>query len=209
MQNPARDTLTFRNRHTETALPMRSSGPFYLARVSVAPASTGTRHLALDRGRPRDTHPLRRSVPQEVHSRRHGRTRLADRVQELSRTYDKFERMAAASGKAGNLRGQTQPGGNPFEAARDAEYPLPALEQGYAAQLLEGAARQAGYHPFPRPVANTSRVHKPGRLEVQRLRLLRSLRAVRVRGQREGQPPHHVYRSRWPAPISSFGPTPG
>ena len=47
----------------------------------MAPASTGMVSSALDRGRPRDTHPLRRSGRQEVHSRRHGRTRLADRVE--------------------------------------------------------------------------------------------------------------------------------
>ena len=33
----------------------------------------------------------------------------------------------AVSGKAGNLKGQIQPGGNPFEAPRQRDYALPPL----------------------------------------------------------------------------------
>src|SRR5215472_13059343 len=46
---------------------------------------------------------------------------------ELEPYYDKFEYTAAVSGKAGNINGQILPGGNPFEAPRTREYPLPPL----------------------------------------------------------------------------------
>src|SRR5437588_502476 len=46
---------------------------------------------------------------------------------ELEPYYDKFEHTAAISGKAGNVKGEIQPGGNPFEAPRQREYPLPPL----------------------------------------------------------------------------------
>src|SRR5215470_10038626 len=37
---------------------------------------------------------------------------------ELESYYDKFEYLCGTSGKAGNIKGQIQVGGNPFEGAR-------------------------------------------------------------------------------------------
>src|SRR5207342_1135584 len=56
-----------------------------------------------------------------------------------------------------NLKGQIQQGGNPFEAPRAREYPLPPLVESYANKLFTKAASDLGYHPFPRPTANASR----------------------------------------------------
>jgi gluconate 2-dehydrogenase alpha chain len=78
---------------------------------------------------------------------------------ELEPYYDRFEYTAAVSGKAGNIRGQIQPGGNPFEAPRAREYALPALTPILASEMFTAAARNAGYHPFPRPSANASRAY--------------------------------------------------
>src|SRR5439155_25453852 len=78
---------------------------------------------------------------------------------ELEPYYDKFEYMAGVSGKAGNIRGQIQPGGNPFEAPRAREYPLPPLSTVLASQMFGEAAKNQGYHPFPRPSANASRAY--------------------------------------------------
>ena len=77
--------------------------------------------------------------------------------QELEPYYDKFERVAAVSGKAGNINGAKQSGGNPFEQPRASEYPLPPLQNNYAQELFNGAAAEAGYQPFPQPAANASR----------------------------------------------------
>ena len=54
--------------------------------------------------------------------------------------YDRFERTAAVSGKAGNIGGKTQAGGNPFEAPRANEYPLPAIESTLAGEMFAKAA---------------------------------------------------------------------
>ena len=78
---------------------------------------------------------------------------------ELEPYYDKFERTCGVSGKAGNLRGVKQTGGNFFEQPRDRDYPLPALEPSYSQTIFNDAAAQSGYHPFPRPCANASRAY--------------------------------------------------
>ncbi len=56
--------------------------------------------------------------------------------------------IKSVSGKAGNIKGQIQPGGNPFEAPRDKEYALPPLTPILASEMFSNAARNAGYHPF-------------------------------------------------------------
>ena len=78
---------------------------------------------------------------------------------ELEPYYDRFEYTAAISGKAGNIQGQIQPGGNPFEAPRAREYPLPPLTPILASEMFTEAAKNNGYHPFPRPSANASRAY--------------------------------------------------
>ena len=78
---------------------------------------------------------------------------------ELEPYYERFERTAAVSGKAGNIRGQIQPGGNPFEAPRANEYALPPLTPILASEMFASAAKNLGYHPFPRPAANASRAY--------------------------------------------------
>ena len=78
---------------------------------------------------------------------------------ELEPYYDKFEYTAAVSGKAGNIGGQIQLGGNPFEAPRAREYPLPPLTPILASEMFTQAAKNNGYHPFPRPSANASRAY--------------------------------------------------
>ncbi len=69
---------------------------------------------------------------------------------ELEPYYDKFEYACGLSGKAGNLQGVIQPGGNPFEGPRAREYPNPPLKRSYAATRFEQVMREVGYHPFPR-----------------------------------------------------------
>jgi len=54
---------------------------------------------------------------------------------------------------------QIQPGGNPFEAPRAREYPLPPLTPILASEMFTQAAKNNGYHPFPRPSANASRAY--------------------------------------------------
>lgn len=71
--------------------------------------------------------------------------------------YDQFEYTCGISGKAGNLGGQVQAGGNPFEGARGRDFPNPPLKRSHAGSLFNEATSNLGYHPFPVPAAQTSR----------------------------------------------------
>ena len=159
-QNTQRDTLTIRNNVSQDALPMRRLGSF-LPGEGVGGAGA---HWNGQTWRWDDTEFKIRSRYEE----RYGKKYIPEDMTiqdwgityaELEPYYEKFERTAGVSGKAGNLRGQTQPGGNPFEGPRASEYPLPPLNQSLACDLFSQAAKSQGYHPFPRPTANASRAY--------------------------------------------------
>ena len=75
---------------------------------------------------------------------------------ELEPHYTRFEQLYGACGKAGNLQGELQPGGNPFEAPRSSEYPNPPMKQTYAGALFAKGAESLGYKPFPLPSCTMS-----------------------------------------------------
>src|SRR3954470_1672857 len=72
---------------------------------------------------------------------------------DLEPFYDRAEYEIGVSGKAGNLQGRKIDGGNVFEAPRQREYPLPALQQDQGAILFDAATRKLGHHPFSTPRA--------------------------------------------------------
>jgi len=154
---PAQETLTFRNSPTQNALPIRAFGSF-LPGNGVGGAGV---HWNGQTWRFLETDFIARSHL----TQRYGKGFLPDDMTiqdwgvsyaELEASYDKFEYLAGISGKAGNIKGVRQPGGNPFEGPRSREFPLPPLEMTYAPSLFAKAAREMGYHPFPTPAANAS-----------------------------------------------------
>ncbi|MEJ0097704.1 MAG: hypothetical protein WDM84_07020 [Bauldia sp.] len=61
---------------------------------------------------------------------------------DLEPFYDAVERRYGISGRAGNVEGVTQAGGNRFEGSRSRDYPLPPLRRtGYSEFMAEGRAR--------------------------------------------------------------------
>ncbi|MCS6931687.1 MAG: GMC family oxidoreductase [Acetobacteraceae bacterium] len=76
---------------------------------------------------------------------------------ELEPYYQQLEDLFGVSGKAGNIDGVPQQGGNPFEPRRTKEYPNPPLEPTEAGLIFARAAESLGYKPFPMPAANASR----------------------------------------------------
>ena len=78
---------------------------------------------------------------------------------EIEHNFDQFEYLCGVSGKAGNLKGQIQPGGNPFESARSRDYPNPPMKMPYASTLFAQTVKELGYHPFPLPSANLSQAY--------------------------------------------------
>jgi len=74
---------------------------------------------------------------------------------ELEPYHDLFERLFGIAGKAGNIKGEIQPGGNPFEAPRSREYPQPPLEITEAGEIFAAAAQRLGYKAFPMAAGNS------------------------------------------------------
>ena len=160
MMNTARDTLTIRNNPSQEALPMRRLGSF-LPGDGVGGSAI---HWSGHTWRWTDMEFKVRSMYEE----RYGKKFIPDDMTiqdwgityaELEPYYDRFEYTAAVSGKAGNLNGAIQQGGNPFEGPRSRDYPLPALTTIFASEMFAAAASNNGYHPFPRPTANASRAY--------------------------------------------------
>ena len=151
------------------------------------------RDVALERHRIQGAQPLRGALRQELHSRRHDDTGLGQSATPSSnRITTSSNAPPRVSGKAGNLRGAIQTGGNPFEAPRAREYPLPPLESSLASRSLQRGGDQRGTQSVPVPDRERlARLHQSRRLEVRRLPVLRLLRALRLRSECQGQPAYH------------------
>jgi gluconate 2-dehydrogenase alpha chain len=78
--------------------------------------------------------------------------------------YDIVERELGVSGKAGNIGGKIDRGGNIFEGARSREFPMPPLRGTPFTEMMGDAAKKLGWHAFPGPAAVTSRSYdgRPG-----------------------------------------------
>jgi gluconate 2-dehydrogenase alpha chain len=160
MMNTARDTLTVRNDPSQTALPMRRLGSF-LPGDGVGGSGV---HWSGHTWRWSDMELKVRSMYEQRYGKKHIPEDMTIQdwgisYDELEPYYEKFERVAAVSGKAGNLQGKIVPGGNPFEAPRANEYALPPLTPLHTQERFRKAAADLGYHPFPRPSANASRAY--------------------------------------------------
>jgi gluconate 2-dehydrogenase alpha chain len=75
---------------------------------------------------------------------------------ELEPHFDRFEYLLGTSGKAGNIKGQILPGGDPYESRRSREYPTPPMKEHFQGAMFGKAAASLGYHPFPQPSSNLS-----------------------------------------------------
>lgn len=155
-QSTARDTLTFRNNRSQTALPMRRWGSF----LPGEGVGGGGVHWNGQTWRflPSDF------VAASHNVERYGPLRPGMTIQdygvtydELEPHYDRFEKLCGIGGKAGNLQGTIQKGGNPFEGSRSAEYPNPPMHMTFAQHRFEASAKELGLEPFPGPSANMTR----------------------------------------------------
>ena len=76
--------------------------------------------------------------------------------EELEPYYDRIEHEIGVSGQAGNIEGQKDTRGNPFEGPRTREYPMPALRWTGFLDTMADSARTLGWQPFPGPAAINS-----------------------------------------------------
>ena len=159
-QNLSKETVTVRHTPADLAVPYRQHGSFLLGDgVGGAGVHWNGHHwraLPADL-RLRSTYEERYGknfIPEGMNLQDFGVT-----YDELEPHFDQFEKICGTSGKAGNLRGDIQAGGNPFEGWRSNEFPLPPLASPNSAVLFEKAARELGFHPFPQAAANASRAY--------------------------------------------------
>ena len=159
-QDTQMETVTVRHSPAEGALPIRRLGSF-LPGTNLGGAGTHWNGNTW-RGTPYD------HAPRSRITERYGANAIPDDMpiadypvsyDELEPFYDKFEKLAGISGKAGNLRGQKVDGGNVFEGPRQNEYPNKPLAQPMAGALMDAGCRSLGFHPFPAPAANSSDVY--------------------------------------------------
>jgi gluconate 2-dehydrogenase alpha chain len=157
MQQTVQSTITFRNRRDETALPVRRWGAF---RPGNGVGGSGWHWAGV----------YWRFLPDEfrMHSRiteRYGASKIPESMtiedwgvsyDELEPHYDRFEYLCGISGKAGNIGGVVQQGGNPFDGPHKRDYPTPPLQQTYLPVLFGEGASKLGYKPFPLASANLS-----------------------------------------------------
>lgn len=128
MQKPADSTITIRRSLQETALPYRSLGSFLPGNGVGGAGVHWNGHNW-------------RAMPEELRLRSYVVEKFGANIipegmtiedwgvtyDELEPYFDRFEYMCGISGQAGNLGGQRQNGGNPFEGPRKRAYPLPPL----------------------------------------------------------------------------------
>jgi gluconate 2-dehydrogenase alpha chain len=157
IQDSARETVTFRNQGSQTALPIRHLDSF-LPGTGLGGSMV---HWAGQTYRFQQNDFLLASRTRE----RYGKNFIdADATiqdwgvtyDELEPHYDRFEYLLGTSGKAGNIKGRIQPGGDPHEAPRSREYPTPPQKENYQGAMFRKAAAGLGYHPFAQPSSNLS-----------------------------------------------------
>ncbi|WP_050526583.1 GMC family oxidoreductase [Pseudorhodobacter aquimaris] len=165
MQKPSQQTLTVRRNAGETALPYRALGSF-LPGNGVGGAGTHWNGLNW------------RPQPEELRLRSYVTENWGEEIipegmdlgdypvtyDELEPFFTYFEKVAGIAGKAGNLNGQIQEGGNPFEGWRSEDYPMPPQKTTYDSAKFREACLAAGYHPFQAPagIASTAYVNPYG-----------------------------------------------
>ena len=189
-RTPARETLTFRNDASQTALPMRQLGSF-LPGAGVGGAGVHWngqtwRFLPerLPSAQPQPTSATaRRFVPADMTIQDWGVT-----YDELEPYYDKFEYLCGISGKAGNVNGTIQPGGNPFEGPRARDYPdCRRSTRSYRDRAVRPGRARARLSPVPASGGQyVAGLHEPARRADGPVHLLRLLRVVRLRQLLQG-----------------------
>ncbi|KCB25324.1 putative gluconate 2-dehydrogenase flavoprotein [Bordetella hinzii OH87 BAL007II] len=157
-QNAATETFTFRNHDGQRALPMRR---WQFAYPGTHLGGAGNHWSGA----------YYRFDPTDFRMRSHYTERYGADIfdaeldcqdwplsyDELEPSFDRFDYLIGASGQAGNLKGQRQEGGNPFEPWRSRPYPNPPMKVPYASALFGEAARKLGYHPYVQPSALCTR----------------------------------------------------
>ena len=140
--------------------PCAGMGPSARARVPAALASIGLARpgvfcRGISRTGPRPSHRYGKDMmPSDMINQDWGVT-----YEDMEPYYDKFEYRSVVSGKAGNIKGQIQEGGNPFEGPRSRDYPTPPMKRAYFVDMAQKVCTELGYKVFPQPSATISQAY--------------------------------------------------
>src|ERR1700729_3643943 len=146
MQDNTREPVSFRNQASQVALPVRRWESF------LPGTGLGGSHVHWN-GQTYRFHANDFELAKRARERYGDKFLDPDiRVQDWGVTYaalephyDRFEYLLGTSGKAGNLKGQIQAGGDPFESPRARDYPTPPMKEHYQGAMFKKAATQLGY----------------------------------------------------------------
>ncbi|MFD3271878.1 GMC family oxidoreductase [Paenibacillus dendritiformis] len=151
MQDLSKETITFRNKRSQRALPLRSYGSFLMGEgLGGAGIHWNGQHF---RFLPYDFEIYTKTVE------RYGKKKIPDGMtiqdwgityDELEPYFDKFEKMAGISGE------QEQ---NPMVGKRSSPFPTPPMKKTPAIAMFEEASKKLGYHPYMMPSANLSQAY--------------------------------------------------
>ncbi|HMA50117.1 MAG TPA: GMC family oxidoreductase, partial [Magnetospirillaceae bacterium] len=158
LQNLAKTTVTLRHSKDSVAVPYRQIGSF---KPGQGVGGAGIHWSGVHS----------RVMPEELRLKSHVTQRYGAKFippdmqlqdwgvsyDELEPHFDRFEYVCGTSGQAGNILGRKIEGGNPFEAPRGRDFPLPPLDNPPTSALFAKAAKELGYKPYPLPAANASR----------------------------------------------------
>jgi gluconate 2-dehydrogenase alpha chain len=161
MSDNSIDTITFRNRPDQLALPIRRWGAFL---PGEGVGGTGNHWNAMHWRFLPDDFRLRTSLTERYGVNSTPATMTIQdwplTYDELEPYYDRFDKICGVSGKAGNLKGRKIDGGNVFEGARSNEYPNRPVAASEGGLMFGAAASSLGYHPFPAPFSAASVAYK-------------------------------------------------
>ena len=157
---PAIETTTFRNNRSQTALPTRD---WSMNELGYNVGGSGTHWAGMAwRFLPFDFEPYSYTM------KRYGKQQISEGLivqdwgvsyDDLEPFYERFERIAGVSGKAGVLNGEKIEGGNPFEGSRKSEFPLPALATTRLTDLFTAGSKKLGLNPFMVPAGQASQAY--------------------------------------------------
>jgi len=161
MSDNSIDTITFRNRPDQLALPIRRWGAFL---PGEGVGGTGNHWSALHWRFLPDDFRLRTNLGERYGAQSIPATMTIQdwpvTYSELEPYYDRFDKICGVSGRAGNLKGRKIEGGNPFEGVRSDEYPNKPVASSEGGLMFGAAAKGLGYHPFPAPFSAPSSAYK-------------------------------------------------
>ena len=181
-------TYTLRYNRSETALPVRWMEAFLPGEGLGGAANHWNGHTwRWSEYEPQirtrnETRYGKQAIPKDVPLQDWGTT-----YAEMRPYHEVFEKLFGLAGKAGNIQGKIQEGGNPFEAPRDGEFPQKPLEFTESRPGFQGHSRAHGLQALSDTGSQLiRRLHQPRWTKARGLPVLRPLRALYLRSQGQG-----------------------